>query len=142
VAIPNELAEAAKFHTHLGPFLVVGLRIGRVVTRELGDDQFAIRIRAHTGKVPPYSCMVDGLQLSTGCTVGNGCLEVTDRREMAVEATRGARSLAVALRKEMLARIETECTRENEESFACEIWEMPEDQLLSIAASSTEESDN
>jgi formylmethanofuran dehydrogenase subunit E len=142
VAIPNELAEAARFHTHLGPFLVVGLRIGRVVVRELGDDRFAIRIRAHTGKVPPYSCMVDGIQLSTGCTVGNGCLEMTDRREMAVEATRGTRSLVVGLRRDMLTRIETECTRENEETFACEIWEMPEDRLLSVTARSREEPDD
>jgi formylmethanofuran dehydrogenase subunit E len=137
VTIPDELKRAAEFHTHLGPFLVVGLRMGRVVTRELGREPFTIRIEANTGRVPPYSCLVDGLQVSTPCTVGNGGLAVTDRRDMSIRAAKDRASLTVRLRKEMWERIENECTEENQEAFACEIWAMPEDTLLLIDRTAT-----
>jgi formylmethanofuran dehydrogenase subunit E len=132
MTIPDELKRAAEFHTHLGPFLVVGLRMGRVVTRELGRDPFTIKIQANTGRVPPYSCLVDGLQMSTPCTVGNGCLSVSDRRDMSVEAVKDLVTLTVRLRHEMWQRIERECTEENQETFAREIWEMPEEDLLTV----------
>ena len=137
MTIPDELKRAAEFHTHLGPFLVVGLRMGRVVTRELGREPFTIRIEANTGRVPPYSCLVDGLQVSTPCTVGNGGLAVTDRRDMSIRAAKDRASLTVRLRKEMWERIENECTEENQEAFACEIWAMPEDTLLLIDRTAT-----
>jgi formylmethanofuran dehydrogenase subunit E len=132
VTIPDELKRAAEFHTHLGPFLVVGLRMGRVVTRELGHEPFTIKIRASTGHVPPYSCLVDGLQVSTPCTVGNGGLVVADRRDMSIEAVKSGATLTVQLRSEMWRRIERDCTEENQETFACEIWEMPEGDLLTV----------
>ena len=134
--IPDELVRASEFHTHLGPYLVVGMRMGRAVTRELGDRPFTVRIRAHTGRVPPYSCLVDGVQVSTPCTVGNGCLEVADDRAMAIDATKDGRTLRVALRRDVFESIETTCTEENQESFACRIWEMPEEELLLIAPAS------
>jgi formylmethanofuran dehydrogenase subunit E len=139
--IPDELVRASEFHTHLGPYLVVGMRMGRAVTRELGDRPFTVKIRAHTGRVPPYSCLLDGVQVSTPCTVGNGCLEVADDRAMAIDATGEGRSVRISLRRDVFERIETTCTEENQESFACEIWEMPEDELLLIAAAAGQDDD-
>ena len=138
--IPRELSEAAHFHTHLGPYLVVGLRMGGVVTRQLGDKPFSYKILAHTGKVPPYSCMVDGVQMSTPCTVGNSGLEVGDERLMTVEAKGAGRALSIALRSEIFDWIENECREEDCERFACEIWEMPEERLLSVYETSEGES--
>lgn len=131
--IPDELARAAEFHTHLGPYLVVGMRMGRAVTREFGREPFTVRIRAHTGRVPPYSCLVDGVQVSTPCTVGNGCLEVSDLRLMAIDAVGQGRTVRLCLRPDVFERIEKTCTEENQESFACEIWEMPEEELLCVS---------
>ncbi|MBM3307568.1 MAG: formylmethanofuran dehydrogenase subunit E family protein [Candidatus Eisenbacteria bacterium] len=132
MTIPDELRRAAEFHTHLGPFLVVGLRMGRVVTRELGCEPFTIRITANTGPVPPHSCCVDGLQLSTPCTVGNGGLAVADARDMSIEAVKDGAVLTIRLREDVWRRIENECTEENQETFACGIWEMPEPDLLVV----------
>ena len=131
--IPRELEEASRFHTHLGPYLVVGLRMGRVVTSELGDEPFSYKIRAHTGRVPPYSCSVDGMQLSTPCTTGNGCIEVTADRKMKLEAIAGDATLTVALRQEIFDRIETECSEDDQEEFSLWIWEMPDDELFTIS---------
>jgi formylmethanofuran dehydrogenase subunit E len=131
--LPRELREASRFHTHLGPYLVVGLRMGGAVTREFGDTPFSYTIRAHTGRVPPYSCSVDGVQLATPCTTGNGCMVVTDERRMALEVTRDDAVMRVALRREVYDRIESECSEDDQHEFALWIWEMPEEELLDIA---------
>jgi len=129
--IPVELEKAAAFHTHLGPYLVVGLRIARVLTRELGQEPFSYTIVARTGRRPPYSCLVDGLQFATPCTTGNGCLEVDAEKTMSVEAkSKDGRTVVVTLRPEVYERIERDCTKENQEEFALGIWEMPDDELL------------
>ena len=133
VDVPPELSAAARFHTHLGPYLVVGLRMGRVITRELGNEPFSYRVSARTGRRPPYSCLVDGIQVATPCTTGNGGLVVEEERSMSVgvEAKTGAR-LTVSLNGGIFDRIENECTEENQEAFAVEIWKMPEDDLLTV----------
>ncbi|MBN1459526.1 MAG: formylmethanofuran dehydrogenase subunit E family protein [Armatimonadetes bacterium] len=132
-AIPRELQDAARFHTHLGPYLVIGLRMGRAVTDRLGAEPFSYRIRAHTGRVPPYSCSVDGIQLSTPCTTGNGCVEVTDERLMALDAVKGDTVLRVALREEVFQGIENECSEDDQEAFALRLWSMPEDELFTVS---------
>jgi formylmethanofuran dehydrogenase subunit E len=133
VSLPRELELAGIFHTHVGPYLVVGLRMGRAVTERLGSDPFSYRITARTGRTPPYSCLVDGLQWATPCTTGNGCLEVADERGMSIEAVaKDGRTLTIALRSDVYERIETECTEENQESFAVDIWQMPEGDLLTV----------
>lgn len=139
IDVPPELAEAARFHTHLGPYLVVGLRMGRVLTRELGDRPFSYRVRARTGRRPPYSCLVDGIQLATPCTTGNGCLVVEEERAMSVEAaSKAGETLVVSLRDNVFDRIESECTEQNQELFALEIWNMPEQDLLSTERPSSD----
>lgn len=132
--IPPELEQAGIFHTHIGPYLVIGLRMGRAVTDRLGSKPFSYRITARTGRRPPYSCLVDGLQLATPCTTGNGGLDVADERSMSIQAVaEDGRSLDVALDPAVYERIEAECTEENQESFALEIWEMPEGDLLTVS---------
>ena len=130
--VPDEVVRAAEFHTHLGPFLVVGLRMGRVITSALGDEPYAIHIRAHTGPKPPYSCAADGLQCSTPCTVGNGGLEVTDRRDMVAEAERDGRRIVVRLRADIFEGIERDCTLENQERYAMRLWGAPDEELFEI----------
>lgn len=129
---PRELEEASRFHTHLGPYLVVGLRMGRAVVDRLGDEPFSYKIVAHTGRVPPYSCSVDGVQLSTPCTTGNGCLEVADERLMALDASGDGRTLRVQLRREVYERIESECSEDDQDEFSMWVWGMPEDELLIV----------
>ena len=132
VETPAELTAASAFHGHLGPYLVVGLRMGRAVVREFGAKPFTYQITARTGKRPPNSCLVDGVQLATPCTTGNGGLVVESERAMSIAACRSGETLVVSLRDEVCARIEHECTEENQERFALEIWEMPEDELLQM----------
>ncbi|WOX56561.1 formylmethanofuran dehydrogenase subunit E family protein [Methanoculleus palmolei] len=62
--------ELAKFHGHLGPFIVLGYRMGRHALHRLGSDPFALSATVYCSGTPPESCLVDGVQIGSGCTFG------------------------------------------------------------------------
>ena len=67
-----------KFHGHLGPYAVLGYRMGLIANEKIGTDCFSKNAIVFTGNNPPLSCIIDGLQLSSGCTLGKGNIEVID----------------------------------------------------------------
>ncbi len=81
------LKDGEEFHGHLGPFLVVGIRAGVIGLRELkgrkGDRDLSVRIMLEN--VIPISCIVDGLQITTGCTIGNKRLSIEDSVSITME---------------------------------------------------------
>jgi len=66
------LAAAARFHGHLGPWLVLGLKVGAYARRKLAASPFDLRARVFCPQGTPYTCFVDGVQFSSGCTMGKG----------------------------------------------------------------------
>jgi formylmethanofuran dehydrogenase subunit E len=71
------LKSAVLFHGHLGPFLVLGYRMGVAAIRELKPRGIHdISGEVWTRPTPPESCMLDGIQISSGCTLGKGNLRV------------------------------------------------------------------
>ena len=93
--LPIELQSAKEFHSHLGPYLVVGLKMGRFLTEEM--DTSPLRITSYTGSTPPVSCLIDGLQLSTPCTVGNGGISIREQGEARVEGKGEGRKITLTL---------------------------------------------
>ena len=81
-SLDSVVREAVAFHGHLGPFLVLGIRMGLTGLRELkaneGELKQAIAILKQT---PPFSCTIDGIQITTHCTVGNGKLKLKDKSD-------------------------------------------------------------
>jgi formylmethanofuran dehydrogenase subunit E len=73
----NMIRSAVRFHGHLGPFLVLGLRMGLAAVRVLRPqglhDLSAI---VWSSRSPPQSCLADGIQFSSGCTLGKGNIRV------------------------------------------------------------------
>jgi formylmethanofuran dehydrogenase subunit E len=67
------LEKAKDFHGHLGPFLVVGVRVGLRGLRELQTrkENLDVSAKARLTYSVPYSCILDGIQVATGCTIGN-----------------------------------------------------------------------
>ena len=101
---PRDLADliprATAFHGHLGPFLVIGLRMGLLAKRHLGfDGHFDVKVKAFTGTEPPISCVVDGLQVATGASLGKGNIEVAQMRgdQPSARIEAGGGSLEIAL---------------------------------------------
>lgn len=65
-----------EFHEHLGIYSIVGAKMG-LRAREyfrVGIDELIII--SFAGNTPPVSCMNDGLQVSTGATLGHGTISV------------------------------------------------------------------
>ncbi|HOJ59785.1 MAG TPA: formylmethanofuran dehydrogenase subunit E family protein [bacterium] len=68
---PLTMEELARFHGHLGPFIVLGTRIGEhAVTAHQFPRHFGLTVNVECPDQPPPSCLIDGLQLSTGATMG------------------------------------------------------------------------
>lgn len=80
VELEKILNRAEEFHGHLGPFLVLGVRMGLIGLRELEvkRDEKKIRITAMLTYSIPFSCVIDGIQVATKCTVGNKKLVLKD----------------------------------------------------------------
>jgi formylmethanofuran dehydrogenase subunit E len=70
------LEELATFHGHLGPFLVLGYRIGRYAKNYICSDPFHLSVEVHCSGNTPQSCIVDGLQLGSGCTYGKRNIDI------------------------------------------------------------------
>ena len=76
-----------EFHGHLGVFSIVGAKMG-IKAREffgVGPDQ--LHVISHAGTNPPYSCLNDGIQVSTGSTLGQGLISVISDSITRPEAT-------------------------------------------------------
>ncbi len=66
-----------EMHGHLGIYSIVGAKMG-LRAREwfsAGIDQ--LKVVSYAGNIPPLSCMNDGLQVSTGATLGQGTITVS-----------------------------------------------------------------
>ncbi len=66
-----------EFHGHLGVFSIVGAKMG-IRAREIlniGPDE--LEVITFAGNRPPYSCLNDGIQVSTGATLGMGTIHLS-----------------------------------------------------------------
>lgn len=82
----RELEAAIKFHGHFGPFLALGLRLGEFALTHLkARKHFGIKVKVHCPPQPPPSCLVDGLQVSTGATYGKRNIELIPSEEIVVQ---------------------------------------------------------
>jgi hypothetical protein len=65
------------FHGHIGPYAVLGYRIGQRAMDVLeAGKYFDMHVTVTGPKTTPYTCLIDGLQVSTGCTLGKGNIAV------------------------------------------------------------------
>jgi formylmethanofuran dehydrogenase subunit E len=95
------LRKAEGFHGHLGPFLAIGVRLGQFGLKKLNANglERSLRVSLSILQKVPYSCIVDGVQISTGCTVGNQKLQLknSEQIEACFEDLSSGRNVTVAL---------------------------------------------
>ncbi len=85
---PPWLGPAVQFHGHLGPWAAAGLRMGMAAREAAGaKGYFDLEVEAQ-GPLdrPPRSCLLDGLQVSTGATLGKRNLHWQAADELVVRA--------------------------------------------------------
>ncbi len=70
------IEDLAAFHGHLGPFIVLGYRMGRYVRQNFCSDPFQMTAIVFCKGVPPQSCLADGIQIGSGCTLGKRNIDI------------------------------------------------------------------
>jgi len=93
-----------QLHGHEGPFLIAGIRMGLLALDLLHSPGYlGIEAESDAGSTPPLSCLSDGIQIGSGCTVGKGNLRVTTAcRPAARFVDARGRTLQVELRPDIL----------------------------------------
>ena len=106
VLLTNEI------HGHLGIYSTLGAKMGLRAIELLGPSEHGapLSVVSFAGLRPPVSCLNDGLQISTGATLGHGLIGVADTQDPKPEATftRNGKSLTLSLKAAYRARIEVD----------------------------------
>ncbi len=140
---PKELAASIEFsrklHGHLGPYLVIGLKMGVAAKKALDiSDTECMHLTAEAAVPlhPPFSCVLDGIQVSTTCTIGNQRLKIKNSKTIQVtfRSQKDAKALKITLTRRFSERLEQKQKQDKlDEAFAWELAELPENQLFNIA---------
>ncbi|MBA7702625.1 hypothetical protein ES703_111394 [subsurface metagenome] len=106
VWLTNEL------HRHLGIYSLLGAKMGVRACELLNASLDELTVISHAGLKPPLSCMNDGLQVSTGASLGRGTIKV-EAYEARPEATfiKGPQKLHLTLDDGVVARVRADLQR-------------------------------
>ena len=105
---------AIEFHGHDGPFMTLGLRMGLAALIMLdcrGWFDLRCEVRLHWN--PPDSCVIDGIQSSTGCTMGKKNLTIVEQPGVEAYFTSKERTLTIRLKPEVIEKIRSDMTDED-----------------------------
>lgn len=82
---PDWLIKACDLHGHLGPWVTLGALVGEDAKHRLHANGFDLQVVYNLPadrRTPPQTCLVDGLQSSTGATLGKGNIAVAWRTDV------------------------------------------------------------
>jgi pyrimidine-specific ribonucleoside hydrolase len=99
-----------EFHGHLGVFSIVGAKMGIKAREIFGVGPDMLTVVTFAGSIPPYSCLNDGIQVSTGATLGMGTIHLSGdsiRKPSAIFTYKG-RSVRLTLKKEYLDKVDSD----------------------------------
>ena len=107
---PLIIDDLARFHGHIGPFVALGARIGEHAVTVHGIPRyFGLTVQVRCPSQPPHTCTIDGLQQSTGATMGkrNIVLTHTDRGVVVVITDDASgKQLAYSIKPSLSAMLE------------------------------------
>lgn len=76
---PVSLQQLERFHGHVGPFVAIGAIMGEyAVTQYNIPRYFGLTVSVECPAKPPHSCLIDGLMVGTGATMGKRNIILTD----------------------------------------------------------------
>lgn len=107
---PREIFSlAVRLHGHPGPFLALGIRMGLLALELLQSPGYTgITAEIETGTKPPLSCLVDGIQVATGCTAGKGNLQVRPEGKAAGVFSAHGKTVRIEVQPHWLSKIQAE----------------------------------
>jgi formylmethanofuran dehydrogenase subunit E len=127
------LKEAIKFHGHLGPYLILGILAGNLALKELRcKKHFGINIKVWGANKKPESCLIDGLQLSTGATYGKGNIKKLTGPKLRIEFyhTDSKKKVALKFRHSLLRKLNQIKTHRESEKLAKQLYKISSSSLF------------
>ena len=114
-------------HGHLGIYSIIGVKMGLLAMELLeAPSHPSVSIVSFAGNVPPMSCMNDGLQVSTGSTLGRGLISVSTNSPATPEAQFifAGKSIRIGLKPAYLQKIQQDINMARERfGQAPEYWQ-------------------
>ena len=140
--LDSAISEAVRLHGHLGPFLVIGARMGNIAKNLLKCHAKGSVMLHATIRVPfvvPFSCTIDGVQVTTHCTVGNQRLSLK-RWKGGIHGSftvgGSGKVVDVHVRKSVIEYLKKSMSEgATNEDLAEEISQLPEDKLFLVSSS-------
>jgi formylmethanofuran dehydrogenase subunit E len=136
VSVPDELIKnIVEFHGHLGPFLVLGAKAGLLANSLLGKDCFKTKAIVMTVPSPPNSCFVDGVQFTTGCTMGKSNIKLRRSKGVSVLFLKENRKLELKLKSTVLDVIRSIRSEDEAKKVSLDLLGKPASELFEVRAS-------
>lgn len=131
------LSEAIKFHGHLGPYLILGVLAGELAVKKLGCERyFGLDVKVWGANKKPKSCLIDGLQLSTGATYGKGNIYKFNGNNIRVlvRSLENKKRIEISFRKELIKDLNNLRGHRDAEVFARKLLNINHSELFEIAS--------
>ena len=129
------LKEAVRFHGHLGPYLVLGLRAGEAALKKLKCKKyFDLKIKIWGAVEKPSSCLIDGLQLSTGATYGKGNIQKLNGPTIKIEFQNliNNKKIILKLKNSLIQRLKETKTHRNSQLLARQLYKTDYSKLFNL----------
>ena len=124
------IEDLAAFHGHLGPYIVLGYRIGRYAKQQFCSDPFQMKATVFCEGVPPQSCLADGVQIGSGCTLGKRNIEIVSSSDIKCEFTCGERKIAFKPKQIDFPQRSSEDYSQLIENLAAKMYSMQDSELF------------
>jgi len=125
-------------HGHAGPYLNLGIRMGVLALNILNvKGYFDLSVEVELKNHRPVSCLIDGLQISTGCTLGKGNIKIKDNPNITRAIYKSDKiKLIICLKPEITKLLDFE-------TYSCEdlgkkILDIPDEQLFDYYTEDTD----
>ncbi|MCE5324639.1 formylmethanofuran dehydrogenase subunit E family protein [bacterium] len=135
----TDLDLAKRFHGHMGPNLVIGMKMGNYAVKALNiNDHFGINVEVHCPGKPPVSCMIDGIQLATGATMGKTNIKhiISDEIVKVIFKNTQTGTAVVLTPTDSIGPKSLEWYNEvGEDEASLRVWKLPDDQVFAVCKS-------
>lgn len=97
-----------EFHQHVGIYSIIGAKMGIHAREYFKVPLDKLLVRSNAGLSPPLSCLNDGLQLSTGATLGHGTIFINENQKYTASAyfEYKGKKIKLSLKQELVNQVE------------------------------------
>jgi len=107
----------SEFHRHLGIYSILGAKMGLYARDYFKADLDELLVESFAGLKPPVSCLNDGLQVSTGATLGHGTITIVPSQPACPQArfTHDDQAITLTLKSKYWSQIKKDIRTEIKE---------------------------